>query len=326
MLSELLPTAHLTNGLLASLNPIEHVLDRELEGWGGFSMQLMTLCIAAIIAVLCLTYVTKAMATGPSSMGNRRYLTRGRLAQIVEVLVVGLRDGMIKPILGPEQTVRYLPFLLSLFFFILAMNLMGLIPFMDIAEFFGWWRGSEPTLWIGGTPTSNIAVNAALASVVFVVVQAQAMREIGLKGWFEHLCGGKELLYGPKGLLFVVPIIFVVEFLGLFVKPCALTIRLFANMVGGHTLLATLFLFGTMARNEETQNQIANWLMVGGISAAAGAFALFIMFMELFVAFLQAFIFMLLTAVFIAEMSHHDEHDEGADEAGHHDHAPAHAH
>lgn len=321
-----LPTLPDPTCLVASLNPLEHVLDHEITGLGGFTMQLVTLCVGAVIAVLLMMLVSKSMATGPASMGNRRYLARGRLAQVVEVLVLGLRDTMIEPILGPKQTARYLPLLLTLFFYILTMNLLGLVPFVDFQHLIGYMRGEEVHPIFGGTPTSNIAVNAALASIVFVVIQVHSVRELGFKGWFEHLAGGADLLNGPKGLLLVVPIILVVELLGLIIKPSALCIRLFANMVGGHTLLATLFLFGTMARNVDATNQLGNWALVGGISLVSGAFAVGIMFMELFVAFLQAFVFMILTAVFIAQMSHHDDEHAHADEG--HGHAPeaAHAH
>ena len=127
----------------------------------------------------------------------------------------------------------------------------------------------------------------------------------------------------PKGLLLVVPIIFIIELSGMFIKPAALAIRLFANMVGGHTLMATLLMFGGMA--------LQGGLSIGaafGISFVSGAFAVCISFLELFVAFLQAFIFMFLTAVFIGLMSH-EEHEEGHDHEHAADHgkgAHAHAH
>ena len=105
--------------------------------------------------------------------------------------------------------------------------------------------------------------------------------------------------------------IFVVELLGVFIKPAALAIRLFANMVGGHTLMATLMLFGAMAAG-------LGAAAVSGISLVAGGFAVIITFLELFVAFLQAFVFMFLTAVFISQMAHHDEHHD--EEHGHEDH------
>ncbi|MBL9119566.1 MAG: F0F1 ATP synthase subunit A [Phycisphaerae bacterium] len=318
---------------LASTNPIEHVLDKkfsEVGSLGWVSMHLVTLLTGAILAILFLSLAANAIAVGPASMGNRRYLARGRLGQLVETIIVGLRDSMLVPILGEAQTRRYLPFLLSLFFFILSMNLLGLIPIVDLQHLIGgWFFGNEHWAVIGGTPTSNIAVNAALATVVFVVIQIHSLRELGLKGWFEHLCGGHELVAGPKGLLLVVPIILVVELLGLIIKPAALCIRLFANMVGGHTLMATLLGFGAMAYNPEATNKALNYGLVGGVSLLAGGFAIAITFLELFVAFLQAFIFMFLTAVFISQMSHHDEehaHDESHDHDHSHGHAAAHAH
>lgn len=318
--------------LASGANPISHVLDHKYPSlqtahFGGFTMQLLTLCIGAVIAVLALMFVAKCMETGPATMGNRRFLSRGRLAQVVEVIILALRDSMLEPILGKEQTRRYLPFLLTLFFFILTLNLIGLIPLVDLQHLAGGWFIGDPTIaFVGGTATANIAVNAALATIVFFAIQIHSYRELGLKGWLEHLCGGHELVAGPKGLLLVVPIILVVELLGLIIKPAALCIRLFANMVGGHTLLATLVMFGAMAYDPAASNKAVNWAAVGGISLLSGAFAVCIMFLELFVAFLQAFIFMFLTAVFISQMSHHDE--EHGEEHGHgdeHDHAHGHA-
>ena len=110
---------------------------------------------------------------------------------------------------------------------------------------------------------------------------------------FRSMCGGKELLTGPKGLLLVVPIIFVVEILGLVIKPSALAIRLFANMLAGHTLLATIFMFTGMAL------KAGGWGLAAPIGLISAAFAVAISFLELFVAFLQAFVFVLLTSIFL---------------------------
>jgi F-type H+-transporting ATPase subunit a len=136
------------------------------------------------------------------------------------------------------------------------------------------------------------------------------------------MCGGKELLTGPKPLLLVVPIIFVVEILGLFIKPGALAIRLFANMLAGHTLLATIFMFTAMALKS------GGWGLAAPIGIVSAVFALAISFLELFVAFLQAFVFMFLTAVFIGMMTHHGDHEhENEDEHAHgNTHAHSHAH
>ena len=124
---------------------------------------------------------------------------------------------------------------------------------------------------------------------------------------------------GPLVLWLVIPIIFAVELSGMFIKPAALAVRLFANMVAGHTLLVVLFGFGASAAKLGMGG-------VAGVTAIAGGFAVAITFLELFVAFLQSFVFMFLTAVFISLMSHGDEHHERAEDHGHGAEAHAHAH
>jgi F-type H+-transporting ATPase subunit a len=216
-----------------------------------------------------------------------------------------LRDDMLTPMMGKKDAHKFAPFLLTLFFLILALNLIGMVPMQDLQVITGTWIEDAQLAVVGGTATANIAVNAVLAFFVFIVIQAHGFRELGVKGWLEHLCGGHELVAGPKGLWLVVPIIFVVEVLGLVIKPAALCIRLFANMFGGHTLLATLLMFGGM-----TWAGTQNVWSTAGVTLASGIFAVLITFMELFVAFLQAFVFMFLSAVFISLMSHHEEEGE----------------
>ena len=216
-----------------------------------------------------------------------------------------LRDDMLTPMMGKKDAHKFAPFLLTLFFLILSLNLIGMVPMQDLQLITGTWIEDAQLAVVGGTATANIAVNAVLAFFVFIVIQAHGFRELGVKGWLEHLCGGHELVAGPKGLWLVVPIIFVVEVLGLIIKPAALCIRLFANMFGGHTLLATLLMFGGM-----TWAGTNNGLATAGVTLVSGIFAILITFMELFVAFLQAFVFMFLSAVFISLMSHHEEEAE----------------
>jgi len=207
--------------------------------------------------------------------------------------------------MGKKDAHKFAPFLLTLFFLILSLNLIGMVPMQDLQLITGTWIEDAQLAVVGGTATANIAVNAVLAFFVFIVIQAHGFRELGVKGWLEHLCGGHELVAGPKGLWLVVPIIFVVEVLGLIIKPAALCIRLFANMFGGHTLLATLLMFGGM-----TWAGTNSGLATAGVTLVSGIFAILITFMELFVAFLQAFVFMFLSAVFISLMSHHEEEAE----------------
>ena len=246
-------------------------------------------------------------------MGNDRYITKGRFAQLVEAITLYLRDEMLAPVLDKKSLNRYLPYLMSLFFFILFINVFGLVPFADLLHLVG---VHEPLL--GGTATASITVTGALALVAFFVVQMHGIRELGVKGFLQHLTGG--LVPGSIYLAPVIAIVFVVEVAGLFVKPAALAIRLFANMVAGHTLMAVLLGFGKMVAD-----QGAGTMSIASVSLVSGVAAILITFLELFVAFLQAFIFMFLTAVFISLMSHHDEQAEH-DDAHEHDSAHDSAH
>ena len=291
--------------LLASDDPTDHVTDVILLKIGDFpilTMHMVTLIAVAGVFVWVMTRAAAAIATGPESQGNDRYLTRGRVAQVIETMVIYLRDEMLVPVLGRAHTARYLPYLLTLFFFVLFQNLFGLIPVVDILHLFG-----VHETWFGGIATANIAVTGALAVLSFLLIELHGFRELGLKGWLLHNCGG--LVPGPVYLYPIALLVFFVELVGHLVKPAALALRLFANMFAGHTLMAVLVGFGAMAAKGGL-----SWLGIGAISAIAGVAAVMITFLELFVAFLQAFIFMFLTAVFISLMSHHDEEHE--DEQG----------
>ena len=293
--------------LAASNDPTSHVRDAfVMIGGVPLTLHTITLSIVTAVFVLMMIGAAKRIATGPASQGNDRYVTKGRFAQMVEAITLYMRDEMLTPVMGEKDARRYLPYLMSLFFFILFINIFGLIPFADLFHLLGF-----HTVPFGGTPTASITVTGALAVISFLVIQAHAIRELGLKGFFLHLTGG--LMPGPLYLLPVVAIVFVVELMGLFIKPAALAIRLFANMVAGHVLMAVLLGFGAMVAN-----QGGGPVSVGGIAVVTGVAAVLITFLEIFVAFLQAFIFMFLTAVFISLMSHHDEHEhEHEHEHGH---------
>ncbi|HWB18695.1 MAG TPA: F0F1 ATP synthase subunit A [Phycisphaerales bacterium] len=315
--------------LLSEENPINHVTDVILVGSKSFpviTMHMVMLMISGLLTWWLLATAAKGIGTGPQSQGNDRYITQGRMARIVEAMIMYLRDEMITPVLGEKSSRKYLPVLLSIFFFILINNLLGLIPLTAIQELFGLEAITGGKTIIGGTATGNIAVTGAMAFFAFCLIQVHAFRDLGVKGWLQHHCGG--LVPGPIFLFPVVLIIFIVEVMGDIIKPAALAIRLFANMVAGHTLMAVLLGFGAMA----AENHLGT-AGVGGITLVSGLFALAISFLELFVAFLQAFIFMFLTAVFISLLSHGEEHfeEESAhemEESVHHphgEHHPAHA-
>jgi F-type H+-transporting ATPase subunit a len=197
---------------------------------------------------------------------------------LLETLIIYVRDEIVGPNLPSKKvTNRLLPYFLGLFFFILFMNLIGLVPG-------------------GHTATGAIGTTAGLAITAFFVINMTAMREAGVGAWFKHLLGG-----APWWLCFImVPI----EIISLFVKPFALTIRLFANMTAGHVVLLSLvgliFYFKSLA-----------------VAPVSVGFSLFMYALELLVAFLQAYIFTILTAVFtgLAVGDH-----------GHEDHEHAHEH
>jgi F-type H+-transporting ATPase subunit a len=189
---------------------------------------------------------------------------------LIEPVITFVRDEVAKPNLGASYT-RYLPFLLTIFFFILINNIIGLIP------------GSANV-------TGNIAFTAVLGIIAFVVI---------LFSTDGHYWGH---IFNPPGVPLGVKFILVpVEFISVFIKPFALIIRLFANMVAGHIiiicLISLIFIFGNM-------NKYAGW----GTAPFSIAFTIFIYLIEVLVAFLQAFIFTMLTAVFIGQAIEGKQH------------------
>ncbi len=196
---------------------------------------------------------------------------------LLEPVITFVRDEVAKPNLGSSYE-KYLPFLLTIFFFILINNIVGLIP------------GSANV-------TGNIAFTAVLGIISFIVI---------LFSTDKHYWGH---IFNPPGVPLGVKFILVpVEFISVFIKPFALIIRLFANMVAGHIiiicLISLIFIFGNM-------NKYAGW----GTAPFSIAFTVFIYFIEVLVAFIQAFIFAMLTAVFIGQAIEGKHHKKGHDDA-----------
>ncbi len=196
------------------------------------------------------------------------------LRALLEILIVFIREEVARKSIGPGAD-RFVPYLLTTFFFILFCNLLGLVPGMAAA-------------------TGNISVTAALALLAFGMIQLGGMREHGFIRHYRNLV--------PHGLPgWLVPIMFALEFLSMLIKPFALCIRLFANMMAGHVAIlafySLIFILSALYGG-----------MVGvAVSPFVIAFELFIHLLEIFVAFLQAYIFTMLTANFIG-MSVHPAH------------------
>ncbi|RMH11692.1 MAG: ATP synthase F0 subunit A [Planctomycetota bacterium] len=293
-------------------NPLPHVLNHPWWYVGDYmvwSAIQTNLVISALIMLVLGPWIAKSIATGPESEGHDRYVTKNVFAHMIEVICVYLRDVIVEPLLH-ERTARFMPFLWTLFFFILINNLMGLIPILDIVTIFAFdMVHHEHRAPIGGTATQNLWVTGTLAAIAGLLINIEGLRELGPKEFVKHMTGGIPL---KPAYLPVVAIVFVIEVAGIFIKPIALAIRLFANMTAGHTLLATLGMFVAMAFGARTL------LVTAPVTLLSAAGMIGILCLELFVAFLQAFVFMFLTAVFISLLSHHGEHED-------HAHEPAHA-
>jgi F-type H+-transporting ATPase subunit a len=246
------------------------VCEYELPRWspihiGGFAIDISPTRLVVMLwvaALLCLFTTLLALRAhnrktlqgkAPSGLGNG-----------LEALVLYLRNEVVLKNVGPHGN-GYVPYLLTLFFFILFSNLLGLVPY-------------------GATATGNISVTATLAIVTFIVIELAGMKAQGWRYINTIVFWPHDMSLGMK-----LPITFIltpIELIGKLIKPIALAIRLFANMVSGHVVLLALisliFTFGS-------------WVLV----PAPVLIAVSISVLELFVAFLQAFIFTLLSSVFI---------------------------
>ncbi len=233
------------------------------------------------------------------SFGNRKkdaLVPSGRGQNFWEAFIQFIRDDIAYKNIGHELGDKYVPFLASLFIFILAMNWLGLVP-----GFF--------------TATGSIAVTAGLAVCTFVLTQIASIRSAGILGYLAHLTGGMNamVMSGPiylRVIGFALMLLFIpIEIVGLLVRPFVLTMRLFANMFAGHMVLFSV---------------LALALMLGGVwYGFSFAIGTVIYVFETFVGLLQAFIFTLLSSIYIGlgvQMGHHghdDGHGEGH-EAAHH--------
>ncbi|GAO45083.1 F0F1 ATP synthase subunit A [Flavihumibacter petaseus] len=223
--------------------------------------------LAVVVLVLIMTgvakkYTREGAGKAPSGLQNA-----------IEPVITFVRDDVARPNLGHKYK-KYMPYLLTVFFFILINNIFGLLP------------GAANV-------TGNIAFTALLAVISFIVI---------LFSTNGHFWGH---IFWPPGVPLPVKLILIpVELLSIFIKPAALMIRLFANMTAGHIVILSfvslIFIFGQM-------NSVAGW----GFSPVSMAFSVFIYVIEILVAFIQAFIFTNLTAVFIGQAfegeHHHDE-------------------
>ena len=289
------PPLHPT-ALLAE-NPLTHVIDHaiwQVGDWFLLTNHMVMLVLTAVIMLLVFPALTAPYRDGEHvPTGSRNFF---------EAILLYIRNDVAKPVLGDDAD-RFMPFLWTLFFFILINNLLGLLPLEPITADVSGFLGLPHAVY--GTATANLYVTGALALIAWLVIQFSGIRANGVGTYAKHFLGGAPW--------YMAPIMVPVEILGVVIKPCALAIRLFANMTAGHLLVAVLLGFtGTAAA-------LGTGALIGiGIPVVIGTTA--IMVLETFVAFLQAYIFTFLTALFISQLVVH-EHEHHADEGGHHDEA-----
>jgi F-type H+-transporting ATPase subunit a len=227
------------------------------------------------IAVLVLIFV-------PVLRSFREGRRPGRFVRIFRGFCHWVRDEMVYAVMGKEEGRRFAPYFLFLFFFVAAMNVLGLIPS---------WEG----LWSTYTATGTPNVTGVLALITLCTMLFFGMRKQGVIGFFKNLV--------PHGLpVFLLPLMVPVELIGLIVKPFALMIRLFANMLAGHLIVASMigliFLFAKMQDGAVTSYATAG---------AAVGMAVFIFIIEAFVTLLQAYVFTYLSIIFL-HLAMHPEH------------------
>jgi F-type H+-transporting ATPase subunit a len=225
----------------------------------GITKHTVFILLAGVLTFLTVWGASKTIERVPRGLRN-----------FLEVIVKYLRDEVIYPNMGVDNGRKFSPYLLTLFLFILIMNMLGLVPF-------------------GAAATSNIYVTGALALLTLLIMIVGGMAEQGpIKFWINLV---------PHGVPIAVwPLLFVIELIGLIVKPFALMVRLAANMTAGHivifSLMSFIFTFSTI------------WYLIAPVSVIA--MTLFFL-LELLVALIQAYVFTMLSAVFIG-MSLHPEH------------------
>lgn len=223
--------------------------------------------VAALLLCIFFVGLAKAIKGG--------VLPRGRFRNMLEAALLYFRDNVARPCIGGHDADKFVPFLWTIFFFVLACNLFGMIPWM-------------------GSPTGSLAVTGALAFITFVVVIGSGMAKLGAVGFWRAQVPHMDLSPGLKVVL--LPLIFFIEILGLLIKHAVLAVRLLANMMGGHVVLAVI-----MAFIAASAQYFLMWIFVTFFSVM-GATALSLL--ELFVAFLQAYIFTFLAALFIGMAVH----------------------
>jgi F-type H+-transporting ATPase subunit a len=247
-----------------------YVLEIELPRIAGLQITrfMVTEVIAALLVVLVIVPLARHVA--------RQHVTRGWFLNMFEAMILFIRDKVARPAIGGHGADDYLPYLWTVFFFVLFNNLLGMIPGMASA-------------------TGNINVTGVLAFMTLATVIAAGVRQMGAVGFWVNIVPHMDV--PPYLKIFLWPLMFVIEVAGLLIRHTVLAVRLFANMLAGHIVLAVILGFILMAR-------ALPWPAWAGIATVSVAGVIALSLLELFVAFLQAYIFTFLSALFIGSAVH----------------------
>lgn len=240
----------------------------ELPNVGGHQVTkfMVVELVAAVLMVLIFVPLARRMADGRPP--------KGRFWNLFEAIVLFLRDQVVRPAVGRHDAHRFMPLILTLFFFILFCNLMGLVPSF-------------------GSPTASINATAPLALIAFLAGVGAGMKKYGALKFWLGLCPPMDLPLPLKILM--TPMILTLEIVGLLIRHCILAVRLLANMFGGHLVLAMIIGFIPAMAGSMLWYGVTPMAVFGGTA---------ISMLELFVAFLQAYVFAFLAALFIGMNVH----------------------
>ncbi len=241
----------------------------EVDAGGNITGKPLDFSITKTVAggLITAALLILLMVAGARKAAKNKGKAPSGLLNLIEPVIVFVRDEVAIPALGEKKFERFLPFLLSLFFFILLGNLFGLIPFFPF----------------GFNLTGNISVTLVLAVFTFLMTTFS-----GNKHYWKEIINPDV----PWWMKYPIPLMPVVEFAGLFIKPVILMVRLFANMMAGHMILTVfvslIFIFSNLMGNA------AGWI----VSPVSVLFSVFILLLDILVSFIQAFVFTLLSALY----------------------------
>jgi F-type H+-transporting ATPase subunit a len=259
-------------------NPLSHVVDAdyihflwmEIPLPAPFGIRISRFMVMEVIAAILVALLFIPLARHVQK--NR--VTRGWYMNLLESLLLFIRDGIARPAIGGHGADAFLPFLWTLFFFILVCNLLGMIPG-------------------GASPTGNINVTGVLALLTLVTVIGAGMKQMGPVGFWIAIVPKLDVPIVLKPFLW--GLMFVIEVAGLFIRHVVLAVRLFANMMAGHIVLAVILGFIVQALGTYFIYLVAPASIMGVVALSL---------LELFVALLQAYIFTFLAALFIGSAVH----------------------